>query len=211
MRAALSACACALALALVAPAQAAKSPWYTYAKGTGCSRQVDPVNVIFFGRDATAARTDAFVGRYMGWGVTDSSTQGFVTPRCRLARHQRADGDGNDSRNHVRLRQRDRRRGQRRRFTMGDAHHEDFTGRGPFGGCGLGGGHAVDKGSVKERTPEGSGFDQGRRLMANRWAQRGRYVKYVYKGNTRAFQQCDGDKAGSDGWVAYMSIPRRRR
>lgn len=185
--------------------------WYTYAKGTNCKKPVDPINVVFYGRDATAGRTDAFVRKYMRWGdATDSGTQGFLTPRCRLAAHQRADGATDESRYHVRLRQRARKRGERRRYTVGDAHHEDYTGFGPFNGCGPFGGHAVDKGSVGEPTPNGSGFDQGRRVMAKRWRARGRSVKYRYKGNTHSFKQCDGDHAGSNGRVAYMTIPRRR-
>jgi len=187
--------------------------WYTYTKGTNCAdkKQVDPINVVFYGRDATAGRTDAFVDKYMGWGdATDSGTQGFLTPRCRLAVHQRADGSTRETRNHVRLRQRERRKGARRHFTVGDAHHEDLSGRGPFNGCGIRGKHAVSEGSVREPSSNGSGFDQGRELMANRWEARGRRVTKPFKGNTHAFEQCDGDFAGSDGRVAYMTIPDRR-
>lgn len=211
---------CAL-LAFLIPASAADGiqggrVWYTYKKGTSCKHPVDPINVVFYGRDATAGRTDAYVRKYLHWGdATDSSTQGFITPRCRLAAHQRADGPTDETRFHVRLRQRDRKKGERRRFTVGDAHHEDFTGVGPFNGCDIDGGHAVDKGAV-DRRPEdrgatGSGFDRGRRKMAARWRARGRRPTYKNKKNTRSFKQCDGDYAGSDGSVAYMSIPKRRR
>ncbi len=191
--------------------------WYTYTKGTNCAdkKQVDPINVVFYGRDATAGRTDAFVDKYMGWGdATDSGTQGFLTPRCRLAAHQRANGSTDETRHHVRLRQLDKKRGARRLFSAGDAHYEDHVGSiaNPFTGCGRGK-HAVKKGAV-DRKPEdrganGSGFDQGRELMADRWGARGRRVTKPFKGNTHS-EQCDGDFAGSDGRVAYMTIPDRR-
>lgn len=147
----------------------------------------------------------------MGWGgAGDSGSQGFLTPTCRLANYQRADGGTRESRFHVRLRERAGRDQRRRQATLAGAHYEDFV---TFQGCGFPGGHAVKKGAV-DRKPEdrganGSGFDQGRNKIAARFRARGRRVQYLPRRNTESKQQCDGDFAGSDGYAAYITIPNK--
>lgn len=163
-----------------------------------------------FGGDDAETKTSAPPKAKPSAAASADNTQGFLTPSCRLALHQRADGGSRDDRNHVRLRQRSGRDRYGRRLTLGDAHFENHVGEGPFKGCGLGGGHAVSKGTLKEPTSQGSGFDQGRRAMRDAWLRRGRNADERFAGNTHPFKQCDGDEAASNGEVAYMAIPKRR-
>jgi hypothetical protein len=64
--------------------------------------------------------------------------------------------------------------------------------------------HAVDKGGVSEGTS--SGFDQGRDHILSGFLIDGHVQETVYWGNTQEFPQCDGDLAGSLGWVYYIKI-----
>jgi hypothetical protein len=86
--------------------------------------------------------------------------------------------------------------------TVGTPHHEDFV---------VPCGHAVDKGAVDRknyRTRQGSGFDQGRRKIRQKVNNRNHDIKIRYLGNTTSFKQCDGDYAGSNGNVLWVSMGR---
>ena len=79
------------------------------------------------------------------------------------------------------------------RTARGDAHHEDTI---VYPGC-----HAVDA-----NGPDGSGFDQGRRRLRELFAAGGHGWRSQFWGNTRSFRQCDGDYAGSDGYVVFLRV-----
>ena len=200
---------CLFGAAFAAPAEARWSTaMYTFDEGSGCSDPVDPINVFFYGRSATWRRTSRFIRRYTDWDDGDGSDQEFKSSgRCRIQRVQRADGGNASSRFHIRLSQLAQRDRRRRRATVGDAHHEDLN---VVTNC-FPAGHAVDKGTARDPTPNGSGFDQGRRELVNAFRARGRRVRARNWGNTLEFEQCDGDLAGSDGLTAFTSIRKRRR
>ena len=133
--------------------------------------------------------------RTRGWEVTSGTTQQFAShAACGPMYGQRADGRW--SRYHVRVRrtaQADPRWGI---TAVGTPHHEDWITT-----CG----HAVDRGGGS--TGEASGFDQGRQRVHE--ALRGTHHTFAgstYWGNTRQFRQCDGDWAGSNGYVHWWSV-----
>jgi len=166
---------------------------YTHAACPGSfENRVDPVNVVFTGW-GTWGRAASQIESHAGWKVTSGSSQSFVDHQaCRPLHTQRASGEG--TRFHVRV------RGQHPDTALGwtataGAHHEDLVVF-PMP-CG----HAVDSDG-----PAGSGFDQGREELAQRFASAGHPSQRVWWGNTQSFRQCDGDYAASDGWVAILEL-----
>ena len=186
---------CAAVLLVVASAAAHfdASSQYTY---SGCpptpAERVDPINVVFTGW-GTWGRAVSQVESHAGWRETSGSSQVFSDHGACFAMHaQRASGEG--TRFHVRV------RGQHSDAELGwtatgDAHHEDLVVY-PVP-CG----HAVDADGA-----EGSGFDQGRDEVEERFAGAGHVTARVWWGNTQSFKQCDGDYAASDGWTVFISL-----
>jgi hypothetical protein len=154
--------------------------------------RVDPVNVVFHGW-GTWGRAINQIETHAGWTSTSGSSQFFVDHGSCYAMHaQRASGTG--SRFHVRI------RGQHPDGMLGwtatgDAHHEDLVVF-PWP-CG----HAVDS-----NGPGGSGFDQGRDELRDRFAAAGHAWSLVWWGNSQSFKQCDGDYAASDGWTVFIEL-----
>jgi hypothetical protein len=154
--------------------------------------RTDPVNVVFHGWGTWGRAADQ-VESHTGWAWTSGSSQSFVDHGvCRPFHAQRASSFG--SRFHVRL------RGQHpdvllRWTAAAAAHHEDLV------LLPLPCGHAVDS-----NGPGGSGFDQGRDELRDRMALAGHASYRVWWGNTQSFKQCDGDFAGSDGWVLFVEL-----
>lgn len=167
------------------------------------------MNVIFFHK-AHWWEVDSAIRARAGWeygGLRHSTPrdQDFYTHGCQQLDTHKADGSAVESRFHIRLKENydeypDASTVGPDYATGGDAHHEDiiFRGFAEFP-C-----HAVDKGTAREPTPNGSGFDQGRRELENSFT--GHYNYAVYVGNTREFLQCDGDFAGSDGYIRYIQL-----
>jgi hypothetical protein len=181
--------------ALVATADAHFDPGdgYTHAVCPALAdNRVDPVNVLFHGW-GTWGRAVSQIESHAGWTVTSGSAQRFLDHEtCSPLHDQRASGQG--SRFHIRI------RGQHPDPELGwtatgDAHHEDLV-LVPWP-CG----HAVDASG-----PSGSGFDQGRDALQARFAEAGHAWSRVWWGNTQSFKQCDGDYAGSDGWVLLVEL-----
>ncbi len=156
------------------------------------STRADPVNVVFHGW-GTWGRAVSQIESHAGWTSTYGSMQSFVDHgSCRPFHAQRASSLG--SRFHVRL------RGQHADEVLGwtttaAAHHEDLV------LLPLPCGHAVDSNGAG-----GSGFDQGRDELRGRFATGGHAWYRVWWGNTQSFKQCDGDYAGSDGWVIFVAL-----
>jgi hypothetical protein len=178
------------ALALAAPAHADfSSSHYTYSSCGGGA--VDPVNIVFYGSTAYASNAAAHMEHHSGWSNTSGSSQVFYTHGyCRGMSTQRA--SGTYSRYHLRFFQTYHRDAKGRYETVADAHHEDWIWY-----CG----HAVDS-----NGPGGSGFDQGRWRVYDLLVTRHHWGGYQNWGNTRSFRQCDGDYAGSAGYVGWWGV-----
>jgi hypothetical protein len=184
-----------VALVCAAPALAhfdAASRYTHRACPPSTSTRVDPLNVVFHGW-GTWGRAVSQIESHAGWAVTIGSGQFFADHGGCYAMHaQRASGNG--SRFHVRV------RGQHPDPALGwtatgDAHHEDLV------AFPLPCGHAVDSNGAG-----GSGFDQGRDELRDRFAAAGHAWSRVWWGNTQSFKQCDGDYAGSDGWTVLVEL-----
>jgi hypothetical protein len=184
-----------LAIGVAAPASAHfdSSSKYTH---TGCpataQNRVDPINVVFVSWGTHGRAVDQ-IEAHAGWTNTTGSSQAFVDHDACYSMHaQRASGGG--TRSHVRV------RGQHPDEVLGwtatgDAHHEDLV---VFPEpCG----HAVDSDGA-----EGSGFDQGRDELEERFAAGGHATWREWWGNTQSFKQCDGDYASSDGWTVFIEL-----
>jgi hypothetical protein len=154
--------------------------------------RVDPVNIVFHGW-GTWGRAVSQIESHTGWTSTSGSSQTFADHgTCYPMHAQRASGTG--TRFHVRV------RGQHPDVALGwtatgDAHHEDLVAF-PVP-CG----HAVDS-----NGSGGSGFDQGRDELRDRFAAAGHGWYRVWWGNTQSFRQCDGDYAASDGWTMFIEL-----
>lgn len=177
---------------------------YTYGGSSRCrlSDHVDPINLIFYGDHGTFGGSVNQISYHARWDNQSGSRQNFKDHgRCRAMHGQRASAGSTSNRFHVRLRRLADRDSKGRWEAVGDAHHEDFVVTCP--------GHAVDKGTKRDPTSFGSGFDQGRRrlYLTFRDANVGNHrVQYRYWGNTQVFKQCDGDNAGSNGTVAWINL-----
>jgi hypothetical protein len=175
-----------------------------YAFGKGCDTVKDPITILFFGTEANSANAAGTTAYLSGWNNYGGSTQYFSSHGvCTQMDTQLANDKVDQSRFHIRFNQTYHRYGPQNRYaTVGTPHHEDFV---VFGGCGFPGNHAVDKGTKKNPTKDGSGFDQGRRKITNIFRPLFP-VHGIYWGNTRAIKQCDGDYAGSNGHVEAIRI-----
>ena len=60
--------------------------------------------------------------------------------------------------------------------------------------------------AVNGNGPNGSGFDQGREYFRARFNP-SHGVSFYYWGNTQSMQQCNGNWAGSNGWVINIFLP----
>jgi hypothetical protein len=166
---------------------------YTYRSCPAeAASRVDPINVVFHGW-GTWGRAVSQIESHAGWTSGSGTTQSFVDHgACRSLHAQRASSLG--SRFHVRLRglHPD---GELGWTSLASAHHEDLV-LFPLP-CG----HAVDA-----NGPGGSGFDQGRDELRDRFAASGHAWHRVWWGNTQSFKQCDGDYAASDGWTLFVEL-----
>ena len=187
--------------------------------GTCGGKTSDPVGIVFRGR-ASVMNTRETIAERTGWGNRDT---GFTVFGFRLAsdkqglsvRHSDgkysceengmaiASAGGANDRTHVRLWRAFGQSGSV--VTVGTPHHEDFVEHSGFPGgdhCeilpGFGiGNHAVDEGGV--RQDKSSGFDKGRKEVADAFRDAGHEVTTEQWGNTAEFKQCDEDWAGSNG------------
>ncbi len=198
----LSACALALALGMEQSAQAV-SPFkvpprkerYTYEEG--CSSDVDPINVVFYGRAGDADNVKNVVNDVMDWnppaGVVRGSTQYMsIRGRCNKNNEQAASTSELGDRYHLRLFE--KRLTRRLVLSYADAHFDI--------------GRACN--AVKDATQDRIGFNKGRDQIVNGFRRDGARIKMIRFGNTRPQPQCDGAEAASDGRTAYILVNRRR-
>jgi hypothetical protein len=169
---------------------------YTFKSCDANAKRVDPINMLFYW-SATAAQTLEQIQQHSGWSSTSGSQQYFRSHgACNPKAGQRASAGSTSSRYHIRVRGTYHWAEGIGFTSVGDAHHEDFTWCTPTIL-----GHAVDK-----NGDQGSGFDMGRRRLRAHFQNAGHKWGRVFWGNTRNFKQCDGDYAGSDGWVVSVRI-----
>jgi hypothetical protein len=200
---------------------------YSYKKGKSCvpSAAVDPFGVVFYGTAATpgvlfdngpGARGD--VRKHTGWAYHSADSIYYQESLANGTCHRNDDADlasafpVPNSRFHVRFWETGGPDPRGRWYMVTTPHHEDWV---PWPSCNKPpiGSHAVDKGAVNRgpdyRTPNGSGFDQGRRELVQAYdGKRHHAVSYESWGNTHSVMQCDGDYAGSNGVVAYITVGR---
>lgn len=182
-----------------------------YSFGSGCSGVKDPIGVVFHGSTATAAHAANQISFHSDWDVPAGGGGQYVKVQtaangyqCQLVDNGRADGDDDDTRNHVRLWKIPYTPNTNNRKTVGTPHHEDWVHWSPWNDCGtkvIGGGHAVDANGSR-----GSGFDRGRHRLRDRFEAGGHSVRAVNWGNSRNIEQCDGDPAGSTGAVVIIRM-----
>jgi hypothetical protein len=189
-------------------------PKYSY-KTSGCQGPTDPVSLVYYGDAARSVRTVMDIKKHLGWTPRNASGQ-YIRDHgdCRGMYTDPADGPNDKTRYHVRIWGMQSKDTKGRWETVGTPHHEDWIANSPGNpGCGLGK-HAVDKGAVDtddpddDTSPEGSGFDQGRRKIRQKVNTRQHDIKFVDFRNTQSFIQCDGDPAGSNGNVLWVSMGR---
>lgn len=216
---------CALILSSLSGAGLASARWrggsYEHsASDTTCSNKTkrrDPIGVLFHGTGAKFSRVGTNSGdinRHTGWTThwETGRARYFDGGTCQLEVGQLSSKSGvGNSRYHIRLWTKYVQDTQRW-GTVGTPHYEVW-----IDGCGgkQPGTHAiepgaVDQGSGYKKYYGTSGFDQGRVRLEQVYqkAPRAHKLDYVYWGNTRSFDQCNHLAAGSNGWVAVISVGR---
>ena len=179
---------------------------YTYEDEQTCLSKKDPINLIFSGFLGFPNEVDEHARRsdHGGWTDNPSSAQYFRDHGlCQEMDNANADGGSLVDRFHMRYNQGLGWDPDWRYYTVASAHHEDFV---LFPECPFPGRHAVDG---NENEPPG-GFNMGRAEIWWNWTVLANdpHVKIWQEnwGNTQQFQQCDGDKAWSNGWVYWISM-----
>ncbi|MGH9890961.1 MAG: hypothetical protein ACREA0_03040 [bacterium] len=129
---------------------------------------------------------------HTGWSNTQGSSQtNNVHGTCYTMGTQRASGDWNDDRFHIRIFY--AHYTSTSSYSVGDAHWEEWTAR----LC-----HAVPENT----SAQGSGFDKGKRRLKSAMSIGGHSVTDTWSGNTDTFRQCNGKYAGSNGWTSWAYI-----
>jgi sugar lactone lactonase YvrE len=195
-----------------------------YAGHCGGSKS-DPVGIVFRGK-ASPINTRETIAERTGWTNTDtgltvaghritsdkqelSVRQSNGKYSCEENQMAIAEAGGANSRTHVRLWRAFSQIGNL--VTVATPHHEDFVVYSPTNNhCELIpgvlkiGNHAVDKGGVKQGIV--SGFDRARHELNDSFSNAGYEVTSESWGNTQEFEQCDEDKAGSDGFGLNIKL-----
>lgn len=195
---------------LVAPSQAtgthaiSGTGHYSHRQGD-CASRSDPVTVVFTGTATTSnVNTNLVQHTILDFGASPNAQYYATNGNCLQQTVDRSTcAVIACTRYHIRARLAAVTNPTYGTTTQATPHHEDWV---TAGGCGFGN-HAVDKGGVS--TGLASGFDQGRTLIFNSFSGASGHtsISSFYWGNTQEFIQCDGDPAGSNGWVFYIPIP----
>lgn len=194
-RVALSAAAVTTSLFVSAVDAHADFAVYPYTHGSGCSGRIDPITFVYYGQTAHQNNSLNHTATHMGWRNSDGSNQTFSSHgNCRTQHWQRADSCGICNRYHTRAGQTWHQDLLGRYETVLTPHHEEIS---VAHLC-----HAVDGNGSR-----GSGFDKARSAMIRGHLYTHHYWgDYAYWGNTATRRQCDGDRAGSNGYVAWFAI-----
>ncbi len=177
---------------------------YSHSNGS-CTSKVDPVTIVFTGSASTGNVNQNLIQHTALDHGASPFPQNFSTSGQCL--QQTVDKSSCAllacTRDHIRGRQAAVTNPTYGTTTQATPHHEDWVTAAI--GC-FPGNHAVDKGGLQ--TGGTSGFDRGRTLVFNGFnGQSGHTITTFNWGNTMEFAQCDGDMAGSNGLVYYITIP----
>ena len=182
----------------LAPAHRGPIPKYTY--GERCRGFIDPVGILFYGRDASATQAAILSDRYyegMERGTDDSqnftthgncvSTQTSVDDGCFTCNrtHMRIGGIRSPSGNYARD-------GRGNIFSVGTPHTD----------------RVVFCGALPQHVNPQNGFRDARRRFVAAFRQRGHRVTHQRLKNTRRRQQCYDSYARGDGLVAKIRTTR---
>jgi hypothetical protein len=196
----------------------------SYDSCTAATKVADPIGAVFYGSaarwDVVGSRSDhkGDVERHTGWSTHAGEAPQWYrdADNCWVPSGQLASRSGPfHSRFHIRMWEKIGLDQKARHEVVATPHHEDWIYSTQHIGCnkfGVGN-HAIDHGAVDrgagDRTQNGSGFDWGRRELASHYTgSRHHDVTYTYEGNTRSVKQCDGEYAGSNGNVVWISMGR---
>lgn len=192
----------AVAFVALAPMASGSRPYarfgltapYTFNKCGGGARNVDPLNVLWYGRNALPSKVARGLEAWGHWDHDDYQSPYGVDHQyvgesggCFRDDAQRADDCAICNRNHVRLFSTESSR--HRLYVIGDAHHDSDS---FFAGCT----------NVAVAGHVASSFDNPRDAIRGFWRHHAK-TKYHYWGNTRAIKQCDDSRPHSDGYVLY--------
>ena len=193
--------------------------------GSCGGKKSDPVGIVFRGK-ASVLNTRETIAERTGWRNVDTGLTVFghrvSSDKQELSVRQSngkyacdenqmaiAEAGGANSRHHVRLWRAYSKTGNV--VTVGTPHHEDFVMHNPLNNhCELIpgilsiGNHAVDRGGVNQS--DDSGFDQARHKIKKDFSDAGYEISSENWGNTVEFEQCDEDKAGSDGYGVTVTL-----
>jgi hypothetical protein len=178
-----------------AGAHRGKIPQYTY--NEGCKGFIDPIGILFYGRDASATRAaDLSEDYYDGMKEGDDDSQYFVGHgNCLTTQKAVDDGGPVQDRTHMRIggirsptTGRYARDGKNRIYSVGTPHTDDFI--------------------LECRTHVNppNGFRDARRRFAAAFRENGHKVSYQYLGNKAKRIQCDDPDriAQGDGFLAKI-------
>ena len=207
--------------------------------------ETDPIGVLFRGKRASASNTASQIKLHTGWDhdvhkgqyarvYIGKDKHGKDRYECRYADRSLATHSDllPSGRFHTRLWLVPATVGSGHLKTVGSPHHEDWVWDNPLNNdCDINlvakivgavapidwgiGGHAVDKGGVKQ-SAQNSGFDQARHRLKEQFKKHNHKTVSEEWGNTKEFKQCDRDWAGSDGWginiwVNHAMRPRTKK
>lgn len=175
--------------------------------GSGSLGYADPITAILFGRGVDWVRdVKRLLERKAGWSaqIGDSvSAQNFWDHGgCERENVAAADRSNTQQRNrwHVRGRlQLAHPLGER--FTVLTPHRDVWDTRCPGKFSFINGNHYVH-----QKTRNGSGFDRGREALKARLARY--HLGYAKWGNTATMKQCNGQRAGANGYVSVLHVGR---
>lgn len=187
-----------LVAAAPSPAHRGSIPRYTY--GEGCSGFIDPVGILFYGRDAAASRVvELAEAYYEGMKKGDDDSQFYVGHgNCLRTQFAVDDGGPASDRTHMRvggIRLSDGRYARdrsKRIYSVGTPHTDDFVLE------------------CRSHVNPPNGFRDARRRFAAAFRRNGHKVKYQYLGNLATRVQCDDDEriAQGDGLLAKIETTK---
>lgn len=175
---------------------------YSFSNESCSSNLVDPVGVVFAGTNASAENAGNAMAYHANWyygGAAGQSLNVFRQTSSRICK------PSNDGRNSVGLGPQGTSRFHARYWlsreiggypkTVATPHYERVT-------CGTN--HAV---IGNGNGPGGrSGFTYAKHELKQLFELGGHATSSVYWGNTRSFQQCNGNWAGGDGYLAVIYL-----
>lgn len=191
--------------------------------GSGQLRYADPITAVMVGTGANSHyNVQGILNRKVGWEDRAWENEQWYWDHgdCKVNNVQGSDvpiftayhGPYKNNRWHVRGRtQEGHPKGQN--WTVMTPHrdvwinrYQDASGTVRCKGVSIGPYDANGTHYVHKQNGNGSGFDRGREALVQRL--RPYFVSRVNWGNTQTMKQCNMQKAGANGYVAYFRVPK---